>query len=181
MSAARQLLKVLGCLHNGGIVHRDLNNGSVMWDISPLDHYTTDTKYQHLGRPQKIALPPGTWRRGELVKPMDVPERFLSKDKKIYLGDFGLAIKAGTTRVRQKVQSPAAYCAPERFHNVDPSFASDVWSYMCLFTELYLGFRLFFGTGNASVLSDMVSVFGPLPEQWKGSYSGGGGGRGDDS
>jgi serine/threonine protein kinase len=30
--------------------------------------------------------------------------------------------------------------APERFHNVNPNFASDMWSYMCLFTVLYLGF-----------------------------------------
>jgi serine/threonine protein kinase len=54
MSAARQLLKALECLHNAGIVHQgelapvccslisvhakyatDLNNGNVMWDIPP--------------------------------------------------------------------------------------------------------------------------------------------------
>jgi serine/threonine protein kinase len=58
----------------------------------------------------------------------------------VYLGDFGLATKAGTD-IRHKMPSPLdiIFQAPERFHNVNPSFASDVWSYMCIFIELYLG------------------------------------------
>lgn len=91
----------------------------------------------------------------------------------IYLGEFSLAIKAGTS-VSQKVLSPAVYWAPERLHSVDPSFASDIRSYMCLFTELYLGFTPFYGTGNASVLSFIVRVLGPLPKHWKGYYNGAG-------
>ena len=35
-----------------------------------------------------------TWKQGELVKPVEVPESLLTET--IYLGDFGLAIKAGT-------------------------------------------------------------------------------------
>jgi serine/threonine protein kinase len=58
--------------------------------------------------------------------------------EKVYLADFGHAIKAGTS-VCKKWQWPIIYCSPERFHNVDPSCASDMWSYMCLFTELYTG------------------------------------------
>jgi len=102
---------------------------------------------------------------------MEVPESLLAET--VYLGDFGLTIKTGTS-VSQKVQSPAVYCAPERFHNADPSFASDIWSYMCLFAELYLGFTPFYGTGSASVVSYMVNILGPLPEQWKGYYNGAG-------
>lgn len=142
-----------------------------MWGITPLDNCNTDTKYKYLGRPQKIALCPHPGRQAELVKPVKVPRSLIRET--IYLGDFGLAITAGTS-VSQKIQSPAVYCAPERFHNIIPSFASDMWSYMCLFVELYLGFNPFYGTGSASVVSYMVNVLGPLPEQWKGHYNGAG-------
>ena len=154
MSAARQLLKALECLHNAGIhqgeltlaccslisVHAnfstDLSNGNVMWDIASLDNLDTKTKYKYLGRPKKIALTSDLWKPGELVKPMEVPKSLLRET--VYLGDFGMAIKAGT-EVKHKVLSPFVFCAPERFHNVNPSFASDMWSYMCIFSYLYLG------------------------------------------
>lgn len=139
-----------------------------MWGIASLDDYNTDTKYKYLGRPQKIALAPDMWRQGELVRPMNVPENLLRES--IYLGDFGISIKAGTS-VSEKVQSPAAYCAPERFHNVDPSFASDMWSYMCLFTELYVGFQPFYRNWNPALVSHVVHALGPLPEQWKDHYN----------
>ena len=81
----------------------------------------------------------------------------------ISLGDFGLAAKSGTP-VEQKVQSPAIYCAPERLHNTNPSLASDMWSYMCIFAELYLGFPLFYGSAHSSVIDFIVKTLGPLPE-----------------
>jgi serine/threonine protein kinase len=138
-----------------------------MWDIAPLNNFNTETKYKHLGRPKKIALPSELWKRGELVKPLKVPKTLLRET--VYLGDFGMAIKAGT-EVKQKVLWPIVYCAPERFHNVNPSFASDMWSYMCLFTELYLGSTPWHSDGCVLLMNCMVNIIGPLPEQWKGDY-----------
>ena len=135
--------------------------------MKPLGHYNTETKHELLGQPQK-ALLHGMWRDGELVKPVDVPESLVTD--KIYLGDFGLSIMAGTS-VGYKIQSPASYCAPERFHNVDPSYASDMWSYMCLFVALYLHYPIFLSTGSVPHVSNLVHVLGPLPEHWKGSYA----------
>jgi serine/threonine protein kinase len=91
----------------------------------------------------------------------------------ISLGDFGLAMKSGTS-LTHKIQSPAIYCAPERIHNMDPSFATDMWSYMCIFAELYLGFAMFYGAAHSSVIDFMVDTLGPLPAFWKGSYKAGG-------
>jgi hypothetical protein len=54
---------------------------------------------------------------------MEVPETLLTE--KIYLSDFGMAIKAGT-KVRHKVHSLVMYRASELFHNTNPSFASDM-------------------------------------------------------
>ena len=102
---------------------------------------------------------------------MTVPTSLLRET--ICLGDFGISIPAGTS-VINKVHQPVRYCAPELFHDKDPSFASDMWSYMCLFAELYLDVRLFYPTGSPAVVSRMVDVLGPLSEHWKGDYKGAG-------
>ncbi|KAN0069366.1 Serine/threonine-protein kinase [Elaphomyces granulatus] len=134
LPAARQLLKALECLHKAGII---------LCGVSPSTISTRKLNTKYLGRPLKIALPSDLWRQGELVKRLEVPKSLITDT--IYLGDFGLATKAGTD-VRHKMLSHLniVFYAPERFHNVNPSFASDMWSYI---------------------------VLGPLPKQWKGCYN----------
>ncbi|KAN0067863.1 Protein kinase-like domain containing protein [Elaphomyces granulatus] len=189
MSAARQLLKALECLHNANIVHHseltptcffliclgsvhakystDLNGKCVMWGVTyPLDNLNTKTnKYKYIGRPKKMALPSNSWRRGELVTPFKVPKRLITDA--VYLGGFKMATEAGT-EVKDKVPSPVNinYYAPERFHDVNPSFTSDMWSYMCLFSELYLGGVPWGGHSNVSMITKMVGILGPLPKQY---------------
>lgn len=82
-------------------------------------------KYKLLGRPRKARA-----LVGELVAPANFPSKILSSD--IYLCDFGILIEAGTS-VPNKLQSPPGYCVPELFHNFEPSFASDIRSYMVVF------------------------------------------------
>ncbi|KAK2133941.1 hypothetical protein NOF04DRAFT_1367202 [Fusarium oxysporum II5] len=120
-----------------------LNSANVMFGISSFEiGADLTTKYQILGRPQKIELPTDheMWKDGQLV--------------------------------------PVGYCAPERMHQINPTFASDMWSYMCIFTELYLKWPLFgpgfFGGGFRFVAELFVRVLGPLPLSWKGSYDGDG-------
>jgi serine/threonine protein kinase len=136
-----------------------------MCGIVPLDDYNIKMKYQYLGRPRKIPLQTPAGMQGELVRPVVVPPSLLTKS--VYLGDFGLAMNAGTP-VNYKPQSPSAWCAPERLHNTDPSAASDMWSYMCVFTELYLGTLPWSIYGDA--LPGMVKVLGPLPQTWYSYY-----------
>ncbi|KAK2923695.1 Flavin amine oxidase [Fusarium oxysporum f. sp. vasinfectum] len=165
-SAAKQLLQALKALHDGGMVHRDLNSANVMFGLSSFETGADlTTKYQILGRPQKIELPRDqeTWKDGELVAPMTPKDSFVVQDT-ITLGDFGLAIRSGT-EVDFKLQ-------------INPTFASDMWSYMCIFAELYLKWPLFgpgfFGGGFRFVAELFVRVLGPLPLSWKGSYDGDG-------
>ncbi|KAH7147239.1 hypothetical protein DER46DRAFT_484693, partial [Fusarium sp. MPI-SDFR-AT-0072] len=47
-------------------------------------------------------------------------------------------------------------------------------SYIYIFAELYLGFPMFYNTAHSTAFSFMVSVLGPLPLSWKGSYKGDG-------
>lgn len=96
--------------------------------------------YQLLGRPRKAKAlwheDPDTGNDvilGELVAPAKFPPALIGSDA--YLCDFGIPVPAGTS-VSNTLQSQPIYCAPELFHNMDPSFASDVWSYMVLFLHL---------------------------------------------
>jgi serine/threonine protein kinase len=141
-----------------------------MWGITSLDNLDKKAKYKYLGRPQKIPLS-GIWGQGELVKTAEIPKSFLTET--IYLSDFGMAFKAGTkVDSEHTVLSPHLFRAPELFHNVDPSFASDMWSYMCIFSQLYCTWIPWQRSRRFAMLDKMVKVLGPLPEQWKGNYFG---------
>jgi serine/threonine protein kinase len=145
-----------------------------MYGLTPFKSGTTTaTKYKYLGRPRKMPLPTSKpiWKDGQLVMPVEPHDSLV--EGTTTLGDFGLAIKSGTS-VECKIQSPAIYCAPERIHNINPSFASDMWSYMCIFGELCLGFPLFYGAAYSSAVDFVVRSLGPLPLSWKGSYDGDG-------
>ncbi|KAN0072755.1 Protein kinase-like domain containing protein [Elaphomyces granulatus] len=145
ISTTRNLLKALECLHNTRILHNDLNPENVMWG--------------YLGRPLKIALASDLWRQGEPVKAASVPLRLLTDQ--VYIGDFSLATKAGTD-VRHKVLSPLhiGFYAPERFHDVNPSFASDMWSYTCFCSELSFGFVPWQNGSFSLMITKMVGVLG---------------------
>ncbi|KAF8850460.1 kinase domain-containing protein [Acephala macrosclerotiorum] len=168
VSAAKQLLVALKGLHDVGLVHRDLNEGALMWEMPyPLAEYDTATKYQRLGRSKKVFLGEDLWKRGELVQQVAIPLDLVGR--KLYLGDFGLTIKDGTS-VRIKGQATYHLCAPERLHGADPSLASDTWSYMCLFGALYLGTTVFYGNGGESTAFSWVEQLCAMPEQWKGTF-----------
>ncbi|EEH06406.1 protein kinase [Histoplasma capsulatum G186AR] len=167
MSAARQLLKALESLHSAGIVHRDLNSQNCMWGVEPLHHLNKAAKYKILGRPLKQIIPyVQLWKQGELVKPLVFPENLRTED--FYLGDFGLAMRLEGPATQGR--PPSMYCSPERLHNKPPSFACDMWSYMCVFSVLYLGFVPFNTLSRGGIVSSMVLTLGPLPQEWKGLY-----------
>lgn len=126
-------------------------------------------KYKLLGRPRKArALEDDDDRvLGELVAPAMFPLSSLGPD--VYLCDFGILVEAGTS-VPNKLQSPAEYCAPELFHDIEPSFASDMWSYMVVFLYLYTGHPVFTGRQFAGKVGSIVELVGLLPLEWKGCY-----------
>lgn len=148
----------------------DLNDANILYGLSSLDNrLSTTDKYKLLGRPQKMPLQPPQWRPGELLLPMKPQQDLI--DSKIMLGDFGFAIEA-TTMKRTTFQSPAIFCAPERFHQMGPTFASDIWSYMCVFAELYVDIPFFHGAAHSTAITSIVDTLGPLPWSWKEQYDG---------
>lgn len=145
----------------------DLNSGAVLWNIDPIDHWTTAEKYQRLGRPRKVPLTETEGQPGELVASIRFPYEMLRHP--VCLSDFGHAIRVGTS-VEHKAQLPPLFCAPERLHGINPSCASDIWSFTCLFAKLYLGYEVFWGS-DPTLVSRIVGTLGrPLPAHWKGYY-----------
>ncbi|EEH02630.1 protein kinase [Histoplasma capsulatum G186AR] len=168
MSAAKQLLEALENLHKGGIIHRDLNDRNCMWGMVPLHDLSRSAKYKALGRPLKQIIPfVDLWKEGELVGPAKIPENLRTEE--FYLGDFGLAVKLGDPVPRG--YPPMQFCSPDRLHRKGPSFACDMWSYMILFAELYLGYPPFPTHLKGGIISGIIRCLGPLPEEWKGLYT----------
>ncbi|KAL3262397.1 hypothetical protein ABHI18_002792 [Aspergillus niger] len=150
MPAARKLLEALEKLHQAGIVHRDLNDRN------------------SLGRPLRQVIDDiDLWKRGELVQPLQVPESLRTED--FYIGDFALAKKVGESAT-QRGYPPMHFCSPDRLHGKETGPACDMWSYMILFSELYLGIPPFSTLYPGGILSAITKNLGPLPEEWKGLY-----------
>lgn len=141
----------------------DINEGNAIWDIDAgSDRLSTAEVYQRFGRPRKIQL---NEEHGgaELVEPIQFPTSSLQP--KLYLGDFGHSVVSGS-EPSDPVQLPLLYCAPERFHGMKQSFASDMWSFMMLFARLYQGSEIAYGRGSAFV-SRLVNALGPFPANWQ--------------
>ncbi|RGP70082.1 hypothetical protein FSPOR_4194 [Fusarium sporotrichioides] len=90
MLAAKQLLQGLQALHEGEIVHCDLNSANVMFGLYPRNSQDTATKYQYIGHPRKMMLPYVRWKPCELVMPM-TPQKELIMDD-VRFEDFGMTI-----------------------------------------------------------------------------------------
>ncbi|KAI1752693.1 kinase-like protein [Xylaria castorea] len=164
--AAKTLLRSLKRLHAAGIIHSDINSGAAMWDIgNAFDRWPTAEIYKHLGRPRKVRLSE-EYGGGELVEPVRFPPNMLLPN--LHLGDFGHSIVSGT-KPEHPMQLPLLFCAPERFHGADQSFASDMWSFTFLFAQLYLGVEVTYGDGLTFV-SRLVGTLGPFPVHWRGRY-----------
>lgn len=104
---------------------------------------------------------------GDRVVPARFPQESLGD--KIFLSDFGITVKAGTS-VAKKTMGVQKFLSPDRFHGHDPSPGSDMWSFMVVFIYLYTGcypfYGGFFSERPADFVRDMVSSLGPLPSQW---------------
>ncbi|CAI7583689.1 unnamed protein product [Penicillium glandicola] len=169
MLAARQLLEAVESLHEAGIVHRDLNERNCMWGMVPLDNANRDAKYEALGRPLKHVIPNvELWKQGELVRAVEVPEKLRTDE--FFLGDFGIAKKLNDDATTQEGLPPTKFCSPERLHGKDPSFACDMWSYMVIFSILYLRFPPFPTCFDGGLIGSMVDALGSLPKEWKDLY-----------
>ncbi|OJJ30902.1 hypothetical protein ASPWEDRAFT_62274 [Aspergillus wentii DTO 134E9] len=119
------------------------NAGIVHRDLN--ERNCISAKYEAFGRPLKQPIPfVELWKRGELVGPIKIPEELRTED--FYLGDF------------------------DRLHGKDPSFACDMWSYMVIFAELYLGHTPFPTWLKGGIITGIVRCLGPLPEQWRSLY-----------
>lgn len=142
-----------------------------MWAMKPIHDLNRDAKYDLLGRPRKesinAALPDHirVWKEGERVLPVKVPDHLLINV--LYLYDFGISIELGSSSV-PKGFPPSNYCSPERLHGKEPSTACGMWSYMHLFSRLYIGFAPLDIISQHGQIGSIVRYAGPMPQEWKG-------------
>lgn len=144
----------------------DLNETNCMWGMAPLHNLKRSAKYEALGRPLKETIS-DFWKKGELVGPVEIPEDL--RTEQFYLGDFALAKKFGDPE-SQHGYPPSQFCSPERLHGKESGFACDMWSYMVIFSVLYLECAPFTPIFTGGIISGIALSLGPLPEQWKGLY-----------
>ncbi|KAI2184890.1 hypothetical protein LOZ20_006865, partial [Ophidiomyces ophidiicola] len=103
----------------------------------------------------------------ELVMLLEVPKDVRTEE--FYLGDFGIAMEVGDSTVQHGYPT-LEFCSPDRLHGECPSFACDMWSYMVIFSKLYLGYSPISSWLDGGAVSSMVRCLGPLPEKWRGHY-----------
>jgi serine/threonine protein kinase len=135
----------------------------------PPAHLSRSDKYKELGRPLREPIPHAEhpYRQGEIVRAINNPDHLRTDD--FHLGDFGLSKKISDPEARRGYPD-LKFCSPERLHKHEPSTACDIWSYMVVFSILYLDFALF-NTLETSVVGDHVRCLCPLPAEWKGRYT----------
>ncbi|KAI1148154.1 hypothetical protein F4825DRAFT_112486 [Nemania diffusa] len=144
-----------------------------MWDIAPgMDQWSKDEIYRHVGRSRKVQLSEDQGG-GDLVEPVQFPNDLLRNTCRF--GDFGHSILSGTV-LENPCQRPLLFCAPERFHGVQPSDASDMWSFMCIVFELYTRVEIVYSDGLTFV-HRLVGMLGPFPTHWRGHFVSAGAGQ----
>lgn len=147
--------------------------GNVLWKVNPtfVQDITTNP-VQALGAPtQRVRSTEGEeLNSGHRVIPATFPSQ--KSGTQVTLADFGLLLPANKTTVDYKLQGTPAFIAPERFHDYDPSPASDLWSFMAVFVYLYLGTMAFpndtsmSGRDPWAYLDSIRKNLGPLPAEW---------------
>lgn len=132
---------------------------------------TPSERYKQVGRPKKYPLPgcAFVWRPGELVAGLIWPPDMVAKTA--YVGDFGLT-KSACSPLSDHNLPPELFRPPELFHEgFDPTYGSDMWSFMCLFHLVITGHSAFIGGWYPpGVLGSMADALGPLPSEWEGLY-----------
>lgn len=131
---------------------------------------TPSERYKQVGRPQKFPVAEGDalWKAGDLVAPLAWPESMVGKTA--FLTDFGLTRRIGAPRSDNWLP-PTSYCPPELFHNgFEPTYQSDMWGFMCIFTFLMTNHKPFVGFGICDTLDFMRDTLGPMPREWEGRF-----------
>ncbi|ROW06941.1 hypothetical protein VMCG_03986 [Cytospora schulzeri] len=172
MAAAKSLLEALRDLHRAGFVHGDINLGNVMWTLHPtaVKEITTSPAKVFPQPMKRIQFEHNKGlKSGHRLLPATFPVEKLGSQ--VVLADFGLLL-ADQTTVEHKLQGTPAFIAPERFHDHDPTKASDLWSFMVVFVHLYLCEEAFpprWMMSRKDPVTYLYSIrenLGPLPAEW---------------
>ncbi|KIY62919.1 kinase-like protein [Cylindrobasidium torrendii FP15055 ss-10] len=181
----------LAALHEQGIVHGvDLHSDNVGIALPTLNNHSFTDLLDHYCQPEALlVLPKKVPENPEalpryLVRPISVIE-YLAKtevDPSFFEGPFqGQIMDLGNAIIADEqftpACTPAAVCAPEIMfkcvvcpeeHASPPTRASDVWSLACTIFEIVCNTSLFhFASPNDTLLGDMATMCGEVPDEWR--------------
>lgn len=114
--------------------------------------------------------PPGPHAPRELVQPIDKYDISSPSllEENVVITDFGQSYDITAPSKDYTPGTALHYFSPEARFDEIVTPASDIWGLACTIFEIRAGFPLFtsFLASESSVLQEMVSTFGKLPEPW---------------
>ncbi|KAF8342403.1 kinase-like domain-containing protein [Amanita rubescens] len=171
---AKQTAKVVELMHTAGLVHGDLTSSNILFQVSPRARRWTDEEvYSTLGQPGTEEVetldnsPPGPHAPRELVQPID-NHNISFLEENIVVTDFGQSYDITAPPKDYHPCTALHYFSPEASLDNIVTPASDIWGLACTIFEIRAGFSLFtsFLVSKSTVLQDIVSTLGKLPEPW---------------
>lgn len=151
----------------------DLHPHNVVTQIPNIDSWTVEQLYSSFSEPELVPITRCDNKPlGPEAPPYAVPPAYfwsvgLEKLlKRIQIIDFSEAFVLPENR--RELCVPLPYRAPESFFNEVVGTPADIWTFGCTIFDFF-GHRDLFDTfipTPQSILSDMISVLGPLPSVW---------------
>ncbi len=151
----------------------DLHSKNIAFQLPNLDFWAIEQIHEHFGKPNiNMVGRLDDQPLGPEVPPYTVePAYFWSAEKEgpkqqIKIIDFGEATLS--TEERKKLRTPMLLQPPESFFGESVELSADIWAFACTVFDIFGKRSLFeaFMPDKDSVLLEMISTLGMLPDRW---------------
>ncbi|EIN11906.1 kinase-like protein [Punctularia strigosozonata HHB-11173 SS5] len=178
---AKQTTMAIMRMHLAGIVHGDLTSSNILFRVAePVFDWTDDEVYAHLGRPRFDEVktidgsPRGPHAPAHLFDSVNLSRLadLSLLQERIILIDFGQSYVISDPPRDYRPATAIHYKPPEMRFEGRTGPEADVWALACAIYEIRAGCSLFesFMADNATVMREIVTMLGRLPDPWWRSF-----------